>query len=109
VLQGWGCAGEGGAGRRCPHPACHPALPPSTHPPTPPHPTPPPYLTIPGFQKNPVSWYFFLVADAGMILSVALVTLPLYSLLAHAAVVDASVMRREARVAAAKAAGGVHE
>ncbi|KIY94682.1 hypothetical protein MNEG_13280 [Monoraphidium neglectum] len=36
-----------------------------------------------GFQKNPVSWWVILLCDVVMILSVSLVTLPLYALVAH--------------------------
>lgn len=69
-------------------------------------PTPSPH---PGFQHGvPVSWWIILIADVGMILCVALVTLPLYSLLAHTAQLSASVVRLERRAlaAAARAAAG---
>ena len=66
-----------------------------------------------GFQNNPVSWYWNMLADFGMILSMAMVTLPLYSLVSNTvqrneAGVRAAerAERRAARAAAAKARGG---
>lgn len=62
-----------------------------------------------GFQNNPVPWWVIIVADVGMMLSMALVTLPLYSLVAHTYTPNAAVLRAKARAAAhhhAAAAGG---
>jgi hypothetical protein len=44
-----------------------------------------------GFQKNPVSWWVILLCDVAMILSVSLVTLPLYALVAHTRHLHSSV------------------
>eukprot|EP00878_Enallax_costatus_P041931 GHUV01048859.1.p1 GENE.GHUV01048859.1~~GHUV01048859.1.p1 ORF type:complete len:610 (+),score=193.30 GHUV01048859.1:830-2659(+) len=36
-----------------------------------------------GFQRNPVPWYAVMIIDLGLLLSLALVTLPIYTLLMH--------------------------
>ncbi|KAI8463937.1 MAG: hypothetical protein J3K34DRAFT_462197 [Monoraphidium minutum] len=59
-----------------------------------------------GFQSHPVNWWWVLLFDGGMICSLSLVTLPLYSLLEHTERLDRAAYRLGRTDTGGGAAGG---
>ena len=45
-----------------------------------------------GFQRNPVPWYAVMLLDLAMLLSLALVTLPLYTVTTHSLRADRALI-----------------
>jgi ABC-type tungstate transport system substrate-binding protein len=47
-----------------------------------------------GFQKNPVPWYGIMIIDICLLLSLALFTLPLYTITSHTLRIDNKLLQQ---------------
>jgi hypothetical protein len=47
-----------------------------------------------GFQKNPVPWYGIMIIDICLLLSLALFTLPLYTITSHTLRADSKLLQQ---------------